>query len=219
MKQTFVAILALLAITCTDTYGEPMYTLSEGGVVSPNEIWLDDDSHNEDFQDSSYDPQLEAKVSLNASANAKVYNVKLATFACWFNDSGYNVIEVGEVGKKPIYVKLQEEEIITYNDPMTTYGHSFREFSTSDMFVEADLNESSKALIFIGYPYDDKPAQLVILLITEGDVELICNSHMTINSIVREEGEFKMELQDVSEDRYTIWVEGGVLHCDKQVIE
>lgn len=221
--KIIISLFMLFAVTSSCyAHGETIFSI-EGETITPIEEFLnryDSDSA------ASTEYNYNIKMSAHTAVDNTLYNIGFGIhYLCKEGDDpGYHVVEIKR-GDDVVFV-LRDLEIIPYNYDLGQYGKDFRNFATSEMFIEVPLPQDAKALVFIGWPFSTDLPHLMIVVLTKNDAKLVYSKNMIIKDIVKEMGVFLMQLQSNYQymeykdgmeiglspaTTHTMWLEDGVL--------
>jgi hypothetical protein len=142
------------------------------------------------------------------------FSLKLYKFNGYADEPGVcNVIEVLKNGVKVLELKnsLGFENLSSYVS------------SESGFYGLITLSANTYALIFNEYIYASSPSMISVVLIRNGQVKLVYNKEMYINSITKQSGSFNMQLQANTveyidpntpyneAELHTVWWDGATL--------
>ena len=212
MKALFLFLLVVLSsiLSCSQPSqsGVPIFSISNGKIIS-------DSRFVDDFYDSQRADTLTyttaASTPINVQVGNAVYTVRTARFIDWedaLGDPGYNVIEISK-NDQVVFTHKQMDALTDFYDYTfggfdNLYGQSLRPFSNNNFFIEAPLSNEATALFFAGWPYGTSPApQLLIIVVTPNDVQIVLNKNLNINSVVRSGYNFSMVVQS----RFVEWLD------------
>lgn len=115
-------------------------------------------------------------------------------------------------------VHKQISSLETFDETENFYEQSLKLHSDNNYFIKVPLSDNAMALIFVGWPYDSTPSQLLIFVLTPTDVRMVYNKNMKINSITQMANNFSMIIQSNILDGgegtpglHTLWLKDGVL--------
>lgn len=159
---------------------QPIYTLQDGKIIpSPDFVEPVDDYFNNATY-TMWDRVLDVQVGNTT------YNIRVGNYTPQRCEGDFNLIEIySDAMKRKLYkdgsgiLKMNNTSYMWYpRAAMANYRLS--SYSKNGYFIEMPLNESTKAIIFIGQSYGTDVGKLFIFVLTESDAELVFNLPMSI---------------------------------------
>jgi len=216
MKQTvlFIVICLVYSIGAFGQTGEAIYSIS-GNTIVTKSTFIDTF-----FVDHSeiLTPYVHKKTETIIPSSAYgVFSLRLSTFNGYEDEAGMcNVIEILRDGMRILQL---------------TNSNGFESISSYVKTEKGDytlvsLSTNTYALIFNEWIYASQPSMVSIILIRNGEVKLVYNKPMFINSLTKQAGSLSMTLQsntseylDYDKDPkpvdppelHTLWWDGSVL--------
>lgn len=153
--------------------------------------------------------------TISSQSGQYMYEVELSDYNCAIGDGGYFRIINIKCGGKSI---LQ----LNQSDGWDKLPKRINGVSTNDYFIPVQLNESTTALIFIGYPYNSAPSQLTVVLLYKDKGEMVFNKNLRVSKAEKSSTMISLTLHDQivefndygpvsTTNIFKLWSEDGVL--------
>lgn len=189
MKKLCLILISLVSIHVSAQ--SPLFSVNaDGRIVNTQARFIDpQDPH---VNTLSY--RLGTPISVTAGGTT--WTIKTGRYVGWENDPGdFDVIEVSKGGTNTLLYKSYLGIMKIIDAPDQWYASEMAPYSRNGYFIETSLSSTSKALIFLGQNYGSDLSQLIIIVLTEMEAELVFNKPMAITRINNATDNFSLTLE------------------------
>ena len=186
MKKLLIAFVLLVAfVVCGKAQTvEPVFTI-EGDTIACKSKFID--SLYFDYQGKP-DTLFQSYV-VTSSSGQYIYEVTLSDYICAMGDGGYfRVIDIKHDGKTILQ--------LNQSDGWDKLPKRVKSISPNDYFIPIQLDGSTTALIFIGYPYNSQPTQLTVVVLHKDKGKMVFNKNFCVNKAEKVNTVISLTLHD-----------------------
>ena len=141
------------------------------------------------FTDQGEPYTLFKSYAITSSSGQYAYDVELSNFNCAMGDGGYfRIIDIKHEGKSILQ--------LNQSDGWDKLPKRVKSVSTNDYFIPIQLDASTTALIFIGYPYNSQPTQLTVVVLHKNKGKMVFNKNFRINKAEKVNTVISLTLHD-----------------------
>lgn len=174
----------ILAIPAKSQSSEPIFTITQDTIKNNDKFIIPFF-----FEDEKTTSHLFRFDSITSKSGQYSYTVKLSNYEGCENDGGYfRIIEI--ISNNKTLLQLRQ------SDGWNILPRSVITFSPNKYFLTIHLNENTTALVFTGYPYNNEPELITIIVLHKNTAKLVFNQNMLINKMSQENELFCLTLHD-----------------------
>lgn len=182
IRYLLLPIFCVISFAGYSQTAENIYSLQEEGYIKTKAKFID-----ALFFDNRKAPSTLIKSYPIASSDGQYkYTVNLSRHTNTKNETGhFHMIDVMKEGKNLLHL-----------EQLKTWGDVAKETKSaaSGHFIKVPLRKDATALIFIGYPSENTPTLITIIVLYKDSAALVFNKYCTIDEFVQTSDSFLMKL-------------------------
>lgn len=151
------------------------------------------------------------------SINETTYTVETGRFSNWENEPGdFDIIQFYKNNQLALTYK-DADGIVRLNNASNPYANSLNRYSSNGYFIEVDLSDTTKIIVFVGQHYGTDLSKIIIFAVTRNEVKLVYNQKVQVNLMKKTDNTIFMIVQSNIPDEqdepitHTIWSKEGML--------